>query len=143
MESPQEKFQEYLRSKGLKFTPERQAILNEIFALHRHFDVEFLYDILKKRGERISLATIYRLIPHLLESGMIRQATRLDGHVTYEHIFGHKPHHHLVCVKCGQIVEFRDERIERLMDEVCKKYDFMPIDQRLGVRGICSACRED
>ena len=142
MESPEEKFQEYLSSKGLKFTRERRAILNEIFAMHRHFDVETLYEVLKNKGERISLATIYRLIPLLIECRMIRQATRLAGHVTYEHVFGHKPHHHLVCVRCGQIVEFRDEKIEKLMNAVCEKYDFSPIDQRLGVRGVCSACRE-
>ena len=142
MNDPETKFAEYLRSKGLKFTPERREILREIFATHEHFDVENLFEVLKNRGERISLATIYRLIPLLTESGMIRRATRLDGHVTYEHVFGHKPHHHLVCVKCGQIIEFRNEEIEQLLRGVCKKYGFAPIDQRLGVRGICSACRE-
>ena len=142
MNNPEIKFAEYLRSKGLKFTPERREILREIFSTHEHFDVEALYDTLKKKGARTSLATIYRLVPLLIESGMIRRATRLDGHVTYEHIFGHKPHHHLVCVKCGQIIEFRDDGIERLLKEVCRKYDFSPIDQRLGVRGICSSCRE-
>jgi len=143
MNNPEIKFAEYLKSKGLKFTPERRDILREIFSTHKHFDVEALFETLKKKGERISLATIYRLVPLLIESGMIRRATRLDGHITYEHVFGHKPHHHLVCVKCGRIIEFRDEGIERLLNEVCQKYDFAPIDQRLGVRGVCSACREE
>lgn len=143
MNDPEAKFAEYLRSKGLKFTPERREILREIFASHDHFDVETLFEILKKKGERISLATIYRLIPLLVESGMIRRATRLEGHVTYEHLFGHKPHHHLVCIRCGQIVEFRDEGIEDLLNQVCRKHGFSPIDQRMGVRGICAACQED
>ncbi len=142
MNDPETTFAEYLRSKGLKFTPARRAILREIFASHKHFDVETLFEALKNKGERISLPTIYRLIPLLIESRMIRRATRMAGHVTYEHLFGHKPHHHLVCVKCGQIIEFRDEGIERLLKEICRKYDFSPTDQRLGVRGICSACRE-
>ncbi|HDL63909.1 MAG TPA: transcriptional repressor [Proteobacteria bacterium] len=142
MNDPERTFAEFLKSKGLKFTPERREILRVIFATHEHFDVETLFEVMKKRGERTSLATIYRLVPLLIESGMIRRATRLDGHVTYEHVFGHKPHHHLVCVKCGQIVEFRDEGIEQLLTEVCQKYDFSPIDQRLGVRGVCSSCRE-
>ena len=142
MKSPEEKFQEYLSSKGFKFTPERRAILHEIFSMHRHFDVESLYDILKKQGERISLATIYRLLPHLVESGMIRRATRLDGHVTYEHVFGHKPHHHLVCVKCGKVIEFYDKRMEDRLKQICEKNDFMPLDHRLGVRGICLNCRK-
>jgi len=57
--------------------------------------------------------------------------------------FGHKLHYHLVCVRCGKIIEFRDEGIERLLMQVCDKYDFTVIDHRLGVRGICSACREE
>jgi len=143
LKDPETTFAEYLRSKGLKFTPGRRKILREIFLRHEHFDVETLFEALKNKGERISFPTIYRLIPLLVESRMIRRATRLDGHITYEHLFGHQPHHHLVCVKCGRIVEFRNQGIEKLIDQVCRKYNFSPIDQRLGVRGICSACREE
>lgn len=143
MNDPEAAFAQYLKSKGLKFTPERRVILHEIFASHEHFDVESLFETLKNKGERISLATIYRLIPLLIESQMIRRATRVDGHVTYEHLFGHKPHHHLVCMRCGRIVEFRDESIEKLIDQVCRNYNFLPVEQRLGVRGICSACQEE
>jgi len=137
------KFGEYLRSKGLKYTPERRAILRGIFTLHRHFDVEMLYELLKKRGERISLATLYRLLPLLLESGMIKQATRCDGRVTYEHIFGHRPHHHLVCVSCGRVIEFYDRKMEERLKEICAGHDFTPLDHRLGVRGLCADCRQD
>ena len=142
MNDPEQQFSDFLRSKGLKFTPERQEILREIFAAHDHFDVETLFEKLKKGGERISLATIYRLVPLLIEGGMIRQATRSDGHVTYEHVFGHKPHYHLVCMQCGKIIEFRDEGIERLLMQICDKYDFSVIDHRLAGRGTCSACLE-
>ena len=83
MNDPERTFAEFLKSKGLKFTPERREILRVIFATHEHFDVETLFEVMKKRGERTSLATIYRLVPLLIESGMIRRATRLDGPVTY------------------------------------------------------------
>jgi len=79
MSEPEKQFADFLRSKGLKFTPERREILRKIFATHEHFDVETLFEKLKKGGERISLATIYRLVPLLIESGMIRQATRCRG----------------------------------------------------------------
>ena len=143
MNDPEQRFVEFLRAKGHTFTPERRTILREIFSSHEHFTVETLFDKLKERGERISLATIYRLIPLLEESGMIRRAMSCEGHVTYEHLFGHKPHHHLICVKCGKIVEFREEKIETLLNLVCGKYEFSPFEYRLGVRGICSACREE
>ncbi|MFH1038338.1 MAG: Fur family transcriptional regulator [PVC group bacterium] len=143
MNDPEQRFNQFLRLQGLKSTPERRTILGEIFASHEHFDVETLYEKMKKGGKRISLATIYRLIPLLVESGMIRRAMSCEGHVTYEHLFGHKPHHHLICVKCGKIVEFREEEMETILNRVCGKYDFAPFEYRLGVRGLCSACREE
>lgn len=143
MQEAEEKFGEYLKLKGLKFTPERRAILREVFSMHKHFDIETLYDRLKKRKERISLATIYRLIPLLVESGMVRQAVLCQGHVTYEHIYGHKHHDHMVCAKCGKVIEFSDDKLEKRQEEVCKKYNFQPIEHRLGIRGLCSKCRAD
>ncbi len=143
MKEWEEQFRTFLRGRGLTFTPERRAVLDEIFAEHGHFDVETLHARLRDRGSRISVATIYRLIPLLTESGMIRQATPRDGHPTYEHLFGHRPHHHLTCVRCGKLVEFRQEEIEKILDRICARHGFSPFDYRLGVRGICSACRKD
>ncbi len=88
------------------------------------------------------MPTIYRFIPLLLESGMVKEAVRCRGHFTYEHIYGHQHHDHLVCVKCGRVYEFRNEEIERLQDEVCKKFNFQPLEHRLGIRGICAECRK-
>jgi len=139
----EEQFRAFLRGRGLTFTPERRAILGEIFNDHGHFDVESLHDRLRRRGSRISVATIYRLIPLLLESGMIRQATPRDGHPTYEHLFGHRPHHHLTCVRCGKVVEFRQEEIEKILDKICGRHGFSPFDYRLGVRGVCASCRKE
>ena len=141
MKAAAEKFREFLRSRGLKFTPERRSILREVFSLHQHFEVEMLYRNLDRKGERISLATIYRTIPLLIESGMIKEAVRLQGNVTYEHIFGHKHHDHLVCVICGKTIEFLDEQLEKRKEDVCKQYRFEPTEHRLTVRGVCSDCR--
>jgi Fur family ferric uptake transcriptional regulator len=137
----EEEFGEFLRSRDLKFTPERRSILRGVLSLHEHFDVEMLYDDLRKKRQRISLATIYRMIPLLVESGMIREALRRQGNVTYEHIYGHKHHDHLVCVVCGKTIEFFDERLEKRKEEVCGEYGFEPSEHRLIVRGVCSDCR--
>lgn len=142
MKEWEEQFNSFLRGRGLTFTPERGAILEEIFADHGHFDVEALHDRLKKRGLRISVATVYRLIPLLIESGMIRRATSQAGRPTYEHLFGHRPHHHLICVRCGKVVEFRQEAVEKILDRVCAGHGFSPFDYRLVVRGVCAACRK-
>ena len=140
MITKEEKFKNYLKSKGLKFTPERQTILEGVFSLHNHFDVEEIFEKIRKRGEYISRATIYRTIPLLVESGLMREALRCHDKVHYEHIFGHGHHDHLVCVKCGRIIEFKYDKIETLQDAICKKYDFRPIEHRLGIRGYCKKC---
>lgn len=142
MDTAEKYFADFLQSKNLKFTRERRAIFQEVFATHEHFDVETLHDRLKEKGERISLATVYRLIPLLQESHMVQLAVRRDGAVTYEHIFGHKHHDHLVCVKCGRVIEFEDEVIRQQLLQLCRDKGFAPIDHRVSVRGVCQACRK-
>ena len=137
----QEKFKGYLKEKRLKFTPGRKVILEGIFSFHRHFDVEELYEKLRKNGEKLSRATIYRAMPLFIESGFVKEILHCRGKASYEHIFGHKHHDHLLCVKCGRVIEFKEDKIEKLQNEVCKKYDFKPIEHRLGIRGYCRMCR--
>jgi len=137
-----EKFRAYLKRKGLKFTPEREAILETLLSLHGHFGVEELHEILRGRGEKISRATIYRTLPLLVESRLIQETLRCTGDTKYERIYGHEHHDHLVCIGCGKIIEFFDERIENLQEEVCRRYEFEPVEHRLGIRGYCRECRE-
>lgn len=134
-------FEGHLKSRGLKLTPQRKAILEEVFASHQHFDIEGLFESLRKKGKRISRATIYRTLPLLVESNLIKEAFRSQETVSYEHIFGHDHHDHLLCLKCGRAIEFRDEKIEELQKSVCKKYSFKPIEHRLGIRGYCKRCK--
>jgi len=138
---PRDKFKNYLAKKGLKFTPERETILEEVFTFHNHFDIDQLYEKIHRRDRALSRATIYRTIPHLVNCGLIREVLRCQNRTQYEHIFGHEHHDHLVCVKCGNVIEFNEKRIEKLQDEICKKYDFTPVEHRLGIRGYCKRCQ--
>ncbi|UCD83748.1 MAG: transcriptional repressor [Deltaproteobacteria bacterium] len=133
-------FESHLKTKGLKLTPQRKAILEEVFASHEHFDIEELFANLRNKGKRISRATIYRTLPLLVESNLIKEAFRYQDKVSYEHIFGHGHHDHLLCIKCGRIIEFMDEKIEELQEAVCKKYGFKPTEHRLGIKGYCKKC---
>jgi len=138
-----EKLEEFLRRKGYKFTPERRAVVEEVVSHHGHFDVEELYKRVKRRkNAKVSLATIYRTLPLLVESGLIREVMRCQGRGIYEHVWGHRHHDHLVCVNCGRVIEFHEERIEKLQNEVCRKYGFHPLEHRLGIRGYCKDCWE-
>lgn len=149
------KFTDYLKFKELKFTPQRQLILEEVFSIHSHFDVDQLYEKLRKKDKYLSRATIYRTLPLLVKSKLIKETLHCQGKtgrkssilapgkVSYEHIFGHDHHDHLLCIKCGKIIEFKEEKIEKLQDSVCKKYDFKPVEHRLGIRGYCRKCQEE
>lgn len=141
MESEKEIFKKYIKEKGLKFTPEREVILDEVFSTHDHFDVEKLYERISSKRERISRATIYRTLPLLLDCGLISEAVRCKDRIYYEHTYGHKHHSHLVCIKCGKIIEFEDDKIEQEKERICKKYGFKPTEYRFGIKGYCKDCR--
>lgn len=135
-----EKFKEYLRQENLKFTPERKDIIEGVFSLHSHFDAEELQEKLKKEGKNISRATIYRTLPLLIDSGLIRETLHCREKVRYEHIYGHKHHDHMICINCGKIIEFSDRNIGKLQRKICNKKDFFPVEYKLGIKGYCKEC---
>jgi len=137
-----QKFEEFLKSKEFKYTSERKLILNATLSFHNHFDVEELFEKLHKQGDDVSRATIYRTIPLLLQSGLLSETVHCQdkNKIRYENIFNKKHHDHLACVKCGKTIEFFDERIEKLQEEVCRQHNFVPIEHRLVIKGYCEDC---
>ena len=143
MKSEIEVFREFIREKGLRNTPERETIIKEILSIHDHFDVDELYLRLKGKKKKISKPSIYRLIPYLLEAGLIQEAYFEDGHLHYEHIYGHEHHCHLRCLTCGRTVEFRERSLEDLESRLAEKYDFLVKGHKLEVLGYCPKCKTD
>ena len=136
-------FRSFISGKGLRNTPEREEIIAEIFSTHEHFDVDELYMRLRHRGSKISKASIYRNIPLIMECGLIKDVWLEDGHMHYEHIYGHGHHCHLRCVKCGKVVEFVDESLKELEKRLSEENGFEIIDHRLDITGYCPDCREE
>ncbi len=135
-----ERFREYISEKGLRNTPERELIIEEIFSNHDHFDADSLFLRLRNKKRRISKASVYRTIPLLIESGLIKEVFFEDGHLHYEHIYGHKHHCHLRCICCGKVLEFADDEIVRLQNQIGKKYEFVITAHRVELLGYCSQC---
>lgn len=135
-------FRSFLKENGLTFTSARNAILMGIIEAEGHFDADELLDSLKRKGERLSAATIYRTLPLFVKSGIIRETLRSRGRARYEQMWGHDHHDHLECVVCGRIIEFKDDELETLQNKVCGKYSFHPLEHRLGIRGVCASCRK-
>ena len=133
-------FRDYVQSKGLKFTPERQSILNHVFKCHGHFEAEELLIDMRKNNKRVSKATIYRTLALLVNSGLLREVIFGEKHAHYEHVYGHEHHEHLVCIGCGKIIEFTDERIEKFQEEICIANKFKAESHKFQIMGYCVDC---
>lgn len=141
MKSEYDIFAAFLRLKELKFTPERRQILEAVFSIHNHFEVdELLVKIHQTYKKHVSKATIYRSLPLLVECGLIREVIFIDKHMHYEHVFGHTEHEHLICVKCRKIVEFTDASFKSALEEIAKKYNFRKLGHKLEIDGLCESC---
>ncbi|HEY3298970.1 MAG TPA: transcriptional repressor [Armatimonadota bacterium] len=136
------RFREFLDERDLKFTSERRLILEEAFRIHDHFEADDVELGLRSRGYRVSRASVYRTLPLLVESGLLREVYSAEKHSHYEHVFGHKHHDHLICTSCGRTIEFSDWELEQLQEQICEKHRFDARSHKLEITGICDNCRE-
>ncbi len=134
-----EVFKEYIRRKGLRYTPERETIIKEIFSLSGHFDVDGLYLRLRNKGKKLSKASIYRTIPLLIDCGLLQEVYHEDGHMHYEPASPH-PHGHIRCLECRRVEEFDDERIKQIQKNVTEKYGYRITGIRFEILGYCPDC---
>jgi Fur family ferric uptake transcriptional regulator len=136
-------FQDYIRQRGLRRTPERERILKEVFEIHGHFDVDGLYLNLRRKGVKVSKASIYRALPLFIECGLVREVDFSDGHWHYEHIYGHAHHSHLRCLGCGEILEFEEPALKRLEEDLARQFGYRIKGHQLQVQGYCSTCQQE
>ena len=140
-ESIEKRFETFLRSRSLKLTPQRRRIFGRAFATHDHFSAERLYDWLRDEpGPRVSRATVYRTLGLLLEGAFLAAFDAGAGELVYEHVLGHHHHDHMLCLGCGRIEEFHDERIEELQLEASRRKGFELVSHDLRLRGYCRSC---
>ena len=131
----------YFKQKSLKYTPERKTILEAVCSMDNHFEADELYLALReKSGRRISRATVYRTLPLLEESGLIRRVIFVDKHTHYEHVYDHLHHEHLICLKCGKIIEFYGQSLEDSLDDIAREHRFKAIAHKLEITGYCDNC---
>ena len=138
-----EKFREYLKSNGFKLTSERKAILEQVFAYDDHFQAEDLLVRMRQDGYSVSRATIYRTLPLLAKSGLLTEVIDAQKHSHYEHIHALQQHAHLICLRCGKIIEFREPEINALQEAVCQTHKFRPMKYRNEILGYCFECQMD
>lgn len=139
------RFERFLRSRDLRLTKQRAEILRVIYATHRHITADELFELLQRsdhaRDLKISRATVYRTLALMVEGGFV-QALDLgrESGTLYEHTFGHAHHDHMICLECGRIIEFSDDRLESVQAAAIRSHGFEASSHRLNVFGTCKAC---
>lgn len=135
-------FRRFLKGQGLKFTTERAQTLDAVLTKEGVFEADELLDEMKQAGHRVSRATVYRTLKHLLEAGIIREVLLDSNRAHYERAFGREPKGHLVCVETQRIVEFPTGELDEMMHRICAEHGFDPVSHRVVIYGVSPEARQ-
>ena len=138
-----ERFKRVLRDNGLKYTKQREVLLQTLYNNSEHFTPEQLYLYIKERypGLNVGIATVYRSLNLLEESGMVTSISFGAQGKKFE--LANKPHHdHMICRQCGLIVEFEDQIIEKRQLAIAKEHGFKLTGHIMQLYGVCGECNK-
>ena len=141
-ERERKEFVEYIRGRGMRVTPERMALLDEVYRQHGHIDAEEILDGLRASGAKVSRATVYRNLDLLVECGLVQRQRLGRNRLLYEHVHAGQQHDHLACRRCGRVVEFVSPSIQAMLNEICRAHGFSREDRQLQIFGLCEGCVE-
>ncbi len=139
-----ESFKHYMKRKKLKFTRARQLIFEEIFSDRTvHPNAYEIHRRLEKKGETVSLATIYRTLNLLVKAGLVSEIDFGESHSHYEPEISREVHGHLVCLSCGRVKEFSHATIQKILSRIGRESQFKTDKHSIQVFGYCKDCQKE
>ena len=141
--TPEQRFEEFLQSRGMRNTEQRRLLVKHVFSRHEHFDADTLIDQLPSKGEEgyVSRPTVYRTLNEFVDAGLLRKF-ELDGRAVFEHDYGYPEHDHLYCSQCEQLFEFQSDELAEIRDKVARDHRFQASSHRFIITGVCETCRK-
>lgn len=131
-----------LRESDLRITPQRRSLIEQIVRMPAHFSAEDLLRVLREREVDVSRATLYRLLPTLEHLGVLREVLYGEEHSHYEVVQAPEEcHGHLICKRCGQIIDFVCPAVEGAIVGVCQEHHFEHRAHTLEITGLCEQCQ--
>ena len=118
-----------------------KLVLNAFIDCENHVSAEELYNLVTAIEPKVGLATVYRTLALLTQSGLASELDFGDGQKRYEHKYMHSHHDHMICTECGKIIEFNHPLIEKFQEEVASRNGFTITSHKLDMFGLCSECR--
>ena len=142
-QAAKDKLIKFLEGKKLRMTSQRMAIIDTVFGTEEHFTAEQLLEWARQKDQSVSRATVYRTLPLLTESGLVREVDFGKDYKFYDPNYADHPNHnHIICNDCERIVEFESDKISELEDEITSQLGFSVESQKLQIRANCDEMKK-
>ena len=136
-ETAHEQFKKYLKQKKHRITSERFEVLDFALEYNGHFGADDLYVQMKTKKSNVSRATIYNTLELLANCELLAKRNFGDGLTRYESSFNRKNHDHLICINCGEIIEFTSTKVQKIVDQMCNELGFENAGYSFNIFGKC------
>jgi Fur family transcriptional regulator, ferric uptake regulator len=133
-------FKDYIKQFSLRWTSQRKLVLDVFLQQSGHVQIDEIYDRVREKEPTIGIATVYRTMKLLEESGLA-EVHSFNNKTTYERLYQVRHHDHLICKICNKTVEFEHPLIEKYQLEICQQHGFALKSHRMDLYGICKDCR--